>query len=208
MSQPTAAERRRAKLRLAIISNATSLYKKNGSEDGGFEKTSIEEIAEMSDISLRTFFRYFETKLDVIYLDIKSARSDLLTFIEERPNNEGRIAAAVNGRLAQIRWFLDEKENRERLLRSLSAHQFQGRLVVLRSELKACILEFLTREEGPSAPLSVKDGRMIATLIIDIVGDIMDDWSVDPSINIRDQAFDIFKRLPTLSEQMKKAIKT
>ena len=40
------------------------LYERNGGEDGGYGQTTIEAMAAAGDISLRTFFRYFEGKAD------------------------------------------------------------------------------------------------------------------------------------------------
>lgn len=198
MTDMTPAERRRKKLRTHIIANATALYKKHGGGNGGFENTSVEEIAQISDISLRTFFRYFETKMDVIYLDIKNARADLADFIHNRPAEEGRLEAVLNARFEQVDFFLNDKDNRERLLRSLKALQFQSRLLVLRNELKGCIFEALTQETGRSEPLTVDYARMISNILIDIIGDVMDDWAHDTSIDIQARSKELFKSLPDL----------
>jgi len=56
-------------MRRRIIEEASRLYHENGEEVGGVETTTVELICERADISVRTFFRHFDSKLDVIYLD-------------------------------------------------------------------------------------------------------------------------------------------
>ena len=195
----TAAQRRKAKLREHIINQATALYHKNGGSDGGFENTTIEEIAEESDISLRTFFRYFESKTDVIYLDIKSAGEHLGTFIRSRPENESRVEAAINGRFDQVFSFIDDNANKERLIRSLTAPQFEDRLTVFRSELKASVVECLTEIGGRGEPLPKNQARLASSLIVDVVGDFLEDWAKDTSINIEKKSMETIALLPELS---------
>lgn len=198
----TAAERRKTKLRQHITDQATALYHANGGVDGGFEKTTIEDIAEKSDICLRTFFRYFSSKTDVIYLDIKSAREHLTTFINERPTEEPHILAAINGRFDQVRFFMDNKGNKERLLRSLNAPKFEDKMTVLRNELKQSIAEFLTEPSERGEPLRFSEARLAASIIVDIIGDVLDDWGKDTSIDVEKRSRMIINLLPGISEQL------
>jgi AcrR family transcriptional regulator len=56
-------EKKKARTRKLIFDVALKLFLKKG-----FASTTIEEIAQAADIAPRTFFRYFPTKEDVIFL--------------------------------------------------------------------------------------------------------------------------------------------
>ena len=57
-------ERKKLKTRLAIQEHALRLF-----EQRGYERTTVEQIAEAAEISPSTFFRYFPSKEDVVLFD-------------------------------------------------------------------------------------------------------------------------------------------
>ena len=169
----SAAERRRARQREHIIEQAALLYAENGGEDGGFEATTVEAIAERSDISLRTFFRYFESKLDVIYLDGTQALDDLERFVRLRLETEPPSMAALNGRLDQLRYFCSSKSSRQRLRRALKAQQFRDRLNILRGKIEARIAGILFEQfDGASAERWMK-AQLTASMVTTIVAPVL-----------------------------------
>ena len=58
-------ERKKIKTRLAIQEHALRLFREHG-----YEKTTVEQIAEAAEVSPSTFFRYFPTKEDVVLFDV------------------------------------------------------------------------------------------------------------------------------------------
>jgi AcrR family transcriptional regulator len=82
-------ERKKSRTYDAIVEAAVELF-----EQKGFDATTVEEIAAAADVSPRTFFRYFDSKLDVV-MPRKHA-SDELSLVEElaaRPPEEHPIEA-------------------------------------------------------------------------------------------------------------------
>jgi AcrR family transcriptional regulator len=58
-------ERRKARARLDIARVAVKLFQENG-----YDATTVGDIAEAADYSVRSFYRYFGTKEDVVFFDI------------------------------------------------------------------------------------------------------------------------------------------
>jgi AcrR family transcriptional regulator len=63
-SQTGLRERKKAKTRAAIQEAALQLFERQG-----YDATTVDQIAELADVSQSTFFRYFPTKEDVVLHD-------------------------------------------------------------------------------------------------------------------------------------------
>ncbi|WP_147267909.1 TetR family transcriptional regulator [Spongiactinospora rosea] len=124
--ESTPAQRRRDRQRRLIIREAALLFEENGGEEGGgFEKTTAEAIAERSDISVSTFFRYFKTKADVIYLDLGNAIPDHLDRVAAKlVEGRGLAEAWVEGTFEALDRFAADEYNRARILRAVRSPNF------------------------------------------------------------------------------------
>jgi AcrR family transcriptional regulator len=89
MASPTLTERRRVQTRREIAKSALELFLRDG-----YDKINAEDIAEDSGVSLRTFYRYFSSKDDVLSPIITDGMLELVEHIASRPARE-RLMTAV-----------------------------------------------------------------------------------------------------------------
>lgn len=81
-------QKRRAQLSDRIEAHAIDLFERNG-----YEVVTVADIAEASDISTRTFFRYFATKDEVLFSGADDGLQRLSELISARPAAERPFAA-------------------------------------------------------------------------------------------------------------------
>lgn len=164
--QESIKSRKRQVVRDALSAAALELFLKHG-----FEAVTVEEIAQTAGVSRRTFFRYYQSKEDVMveYLDRDGER--LLSELAARPLDEPPLLAIRNALIPAIEHGLAQPELvREvtRLLRETSAlrralmerrNRFEERIAALMIERldttgddnTPMLLAFLTRALNDTA---------------------------------------------------------
>ncbi|PKF79119.1 TetR family transcriptional regulator [Vibrio sp. vnigr-6D03] len=91
-------ERKKRMMRDSLIKAAYELF-----EAKGFDETRIEDITEAVDVSVRTFFRYFSSKEDVL-LDYQEAEhKELMEQLRARPQDEAIITALKNASVRAVK---------------------------------------------------------------------------------------------------------
>src|SRR5919198_4310558 len=80
-------ERKKAQTRDALVECALELFERQG-----YDTTTIEDIAAAANVSPRTFFRYFDSKLDIVRAP-KHEHPSLAELVAARPPSEGAVAA-------------------------------------------------------------------------------------------------------------------
>lgn len=93
-------ERRKAKARLDIARVALKLFQENG-----YEATTVGDIAEAADYSVRSFYRYFTTKEDVVFFDIGFMLEDVRDAIASAPAGASLWAVMRDNIVASIDRF-------------------------------------------------------------------------------------------------------
>jgi AcrR family transcriptional regulator len=161
-------QRRHARLRRTIYEQAGALFEENGGEEGnGFEATTVEAIAARSDISTRTFFRHFESKADVIYLDLRRSMQEYFSALDRRLPGTDPFSAAVLARIDQIEAFAREPLNVTRLLRALRSRNFVNRRAAwyadLQDQLQRRLLPHL-----PNAPTAAAHAALAAAMAVKV----------------------------------------
>jgi AcrR family transcriptional regulator len=91
-------ERKKQRTREALVDAAFALF-----ADKGFEATTVEEIADLVDVSSRTFFRYFSSKEDVVLTFQEEQFAAVTTALAARPPDEPVVTALRNAGVAIMR---------------------------------------------------------------------------------------------------------
>ena len=81
-------ERKKARTREAIIDAALELF-----EQKGYDATTVEDIAAAAEVSPRTFFRYFDSKLALVMARSDTKHTLLGPLLLARPAEEGLTGA-------------------------------------------------------------------------------------------------------------------
>ena len=104
-------ERKKLAARKALTDAALNLFEKKG-----FDATTVNQIAQLAGMSPRTFFRYFETKEDVVFQDARRHLEELRSLLRSRPASESN-GVALRAALLSFAELL-EKEREEIQLRT------------------------------------------------------------------------------------------
>jgi AcrR family transcriptional regulator len=96
-------ERKKQATRRALADAALRLF-----DQQGFDTTTVEQIADVVDVSARTFHRYFERKEDVLFADHAEHIAKFRALLEQRPADEAplrsvRLALLVSTRELESR---------------------------------------------------------------------------------------------------------
>ncbi len=127
-------DKKRAKTRAAIQREALRLF-----TEQGYNETTIEQIAEASEISRITFFRYFATKAEVVLCDLDFMDN---TVIETTLSEPAKMSVIQALRTALSKLYLESPDEGLKML--------EERVILLRTvpELRAATLSHFSGKTG------------------------------------------------------------
>jgi AcrR family transcriptional regulator len=141
-------ERRKAQTRIALAEAAVRLF-----QERGYEATTVEDIARAAHSSQRTFFRYFGTKEDVLFLNMAEIQESFRQFLSERIPGLScwdQIHLGINMAIRQV--VEPSPEVREYSIRSwLSEPAVSGRFHELVGQMERNMALALAAERGVDA---------------------------------------------------------
>ncbi|ASO21815.1 AcrR family transcriptional regulator [Actinoalloteichus hoggarensis] len=141
-------ERKKARTHEALIDTALRLFAQRG-----FATTTTEEIAAACEVSQRTFFRYFNSKEDVVTAVEDTVDDDFLQRFRERPVEEHPLVSLRTAALAT--WgSLDEAVSRRQTLAARLCEENPALLAAQlrrRDERQAMIVDEIVRRSGRSS---------------------------------------------------------
>jgi len=169
--------RKKAQTRTAITAAALDLF-----EAKGYDATTVEDIAEASNVSARTFFRYFDSKLDLVLPgkdDDGDGESTLADGLDARPAGEGPVEAAHNVIRQKLAELLEEDQHTTmRQLRIVMANPSLRALVVEHSRYHRgeMVLAFAKRMNAAPDDLGP---QVLAAAVAEAIWVIVERWVAD-----------------------------
>jgi AcrR family transcriptional regulator len=141
----TRRERKKLETRQALEQAALRLF-----AERGYEQTTVEDIAEAADVAVRTFFRYFSSKQDVLFGEVVTDRvTRLRSELAARPASED-LLRSIRVVMDLLDFTGPDEESaimaRMELLRRQPS--FVARYLVIMDEMRAVVVEFVAGRTG------------------------------------------------------------
>jgi AcrR family transcriptional regulator len=153
--------RKKQRTRDAIIQAAVRLFSKKG-----FEDTTVEEIAAAAEVAPRTFYRYFPTKEDVVFVDQDledEAGERELRDLRPGESDMNRVSRALRAILKVTSRNLDSLTEMYRLVEATPALQARTAELIWRSEKRLREGLLAGKARGPEAEFRA---RILAACVL------------------------------------------
>ena len=150
---------------------------------GGFEQTSIEDVAAAAGISRRTFFRYFATKADVLFADSPAELARLRECLADPAPGLTYRAVVTRSVTTALRVPAGEEEwarQRAQLILTVPALQAHASVVFAAWRSAAADFARTLRAADPMFPLAVGHAVLAATLAAH------EHWITEPGSDLAD----------------------
>ncbi len=164
--------RKRARTRLGIEDAALELF-----AEQGYEATTVEQIATRADVSEGTFFRYFRSKGEALFVERDHQLPALQRAIVERPSDEDDFEAVR--RALQNEWVA--KLDPERIVRQTKAINRSHVLTGLSYQVGVRWREAISDALADRHDLAEPDGhcRLVAGTALAVFGNALLSWMTD-----------------------------
>ena len=139
--------RKQEVVRDALAAAAESLFLTHG-----FEETTVEEIAQAAGVSRRTFFRYFESKEDVLAVHAERFGEELYAALAARPLDEPPLLAIRNAIVPALEAGLRDRDVLRCTIRLLRETNSLRRVVLARrNRLEERVAALMAKRLGAGA---------------------------------------------------------
>ncbi|HMK10464.1 MAG TPA: TetR family transcriptional regulator [Acidimicrobiales bacterium] len=184
-------ERKKERTRQELMRSALRLF-----ADRGFDQVTVEEIAADTEVSPRTFFRYFSSKEDVLFAQSDRSLERLLATLRNEPADLRPLEALRRAMRALARDYVEDKEA------VVLRHQIMTATPALRTRAterqhgwEASVIERL-RAGGQAAAMSDLDVRLVVAASMTALRVAITVWVADTSdVELEDIIDATFDRL-------------
>jgi AcrR family transcriptional regulator len=183
-------ERKKARTREALHDAAMDLFTRQG-----FDRTTVEEIADACEVSPRTFFRYFPTKEDVLFGDSEQRSTALIETLAAQPLELAPLEAVHAAMRLIARNYIEERhvlQARAEVVQGspgLRAYKVEHQ----RGWEEALVAELGRRARSAGYSLTPYDLRLLTSVSMAAFRAAFDTWLDDPDqpdiVALVDQAF-------------------
>jgi AcrR family transcriptional regulator len=143
----TLAARKLEVVRLALSAAADELFLSQG-----FEQTTVEQIALAAGVSRRTFFRYFESKEDVLAVHAEQFGEHFYAALAARPPAEAPLVAIRNALVPALEAAVEDADVLRYVIRLLRETNSLRRVVMARrNRLEERVAALMTKRLGARA---------------------------------------------------------
>lgn len=161
-SRPGLRERKKQQTRDAIAETAKTLFAQRG-----YDAVTVAQIADAANVSVKTLFKYFESKEDLFFENEDELCERILACVRERAPGESALDAVrrlFEASTAEVPSILVEFEG---FRRTLEGHAtLQSRLRRMWERYEEALAELLASETG--AALYAPEPRMVAAQLISL----------------------------------------
>ncbi len=146
-------------------------------EERGFDRTSVEEIAERAGLTKRTLFRHFSDKREVLFGGGERAKEPVVAAIREAPLTAGALEAVTYGLEVLAAGFDEEGEQAARRFRIVRASPqlWERQLIKFASLAEAVAGALRGRGVGDPAAILAAESGITALRVAS------DRWVADPN---------------------------
>jgi AcrR family transcriptional regulator len=171
---PSLRERKKQQTRERLTTEALSLFRERG-----YEGATVELIAERAEVSVTTFFRYFESKEDVFLESHRTVIDRVVAAIRERPPSDSVIAALrrILDEVLSEQPVLSKREDVEHKVMD-SVPELRDRIREYEDRIRAAITNAYAQQLG--VPASDLQPRLLAGAILGAFDAARAAWIDDP----------------------------
>jgi AcrR family transcriptional regulator len=184
--------RKQEVVRLALAAAAEGLFVARG-----FERTTVEQIAQAAGVSRRTFFRYFDSKEDVLADRAERLGERLYAALAARPQSEPPLLAIRNALVPALEAGIQDPDVLRCTIRLLRETNNLRRVVLARrNRLEERVTALMTRRLGADAADNTP--MLLAFLTRALLDTAFNAWYDHETDDVASLVDDLIGRLRTL----------